>query len=170
MNKRKGSFFLRSKKYSQICKLSDSHFRRLVGVKKETFTLMMKLLKEAERKQKALGGTPNRLGMADRLLMSLEYLREYRTYFHVGQSYGLSESAAYRNCRWVEDTLIQSRQFSLPGRKALIKSDHEFEVILIDASESPVERPKKKSGAKEGLSTGTIGKGITTQEKRSGTL
>ena len=53
----------------------------------------------------------------------------------MGQSYGVSESAAYRNCKWVEDTLIKSSQFSLPGRKALAKSDHEFEVILIDASE-----------------------------------
>lgn len=144
MNKRKGVSFPRSKKYRQIQTLSDSNFRRLVGVKKETFTFMMKILKEAEKKQKVRGGKPNTLGIADRLLMCLEYLREYRTYFHVGQSYGVSEAASYRNCRWVEDTLIKSRKFSLPGRKELRKSDHEFEVILIDASESPVERPKKK--------------------------
>ena len=25
-----------------------------------------------------------------------EYWREYRTYFHIGQAYGISESAAYR--------------------------------------------------------------------------
>ncbi|MBA3602477.1 MAG: transposase family protein [Parachlamydiaceae bacterium] len=31
--------------------------------------------------------------------MALEYLREYRTYFHLGRSYGLSESACYRACR-----------------------------------------------------------------------
>jgi hypothetical protein len=32
----------------------------------------------------------------------------------------------------------------LPGKKALLKRDVEYEVILIDASESPVERPKKR--------------------------
>lgn len=148
MNKRKGVIFPRSKKYRQIQTLSDSNFRRLVGVKKETFGFMAKILKEAERKQKARGGNPNHLGIKDRLLMCLEYLREYRTYFHVGQSYGLCESAAYRNCRWVEDVLIRSGKFSLPGRKELRKSDREFEVILIDASESPIERPKKKSETK----------------------
>lgn len=167
MNKRKGVIFARSKKYQQIRTLPDKAFRRLVGVKKETFALMVKILRGAERKQKALGGKPNRLGMTDRLLMCLEYLREYRTYFHVGQSYGLCESAAYRTCRWVEDALIRSGKFSLPGRKALRKSDHEFEIILIDASESPVERPKKKSGAKRESSTGTTGKSISTPGRRS---
>lgn len=169
MNKRKGVSFPRSKKYRQIQGLSDKAFRRLVGVKKETFTFMMKILKQAKRKQKAGGGPPHTLGIADRLLMCLEYLREYRTYFHVGQSYGLSESASYRNCRWVEDTLIKSRKFSLPGRKSLRKSDHEFEVVLIDASESPIERPKKKSETRRESNTGTTGKSTTTLEKRNGT-
>ena len=86
MNKRKNVSYPRSKKYRQIVALSDKAFRRLVGVKKETFTLMMKILKQARRKQKSGGGPPHALGMADRLLMCLEYLREYRTYFHVGQS------------------------------------------------------------------------------------
>jgi|SRR3989338_638534 len=143
MNKRKNVSYPRSKKYRQIQTLSDKAFRRLVGVKKETFALMMKILKQARRRQKSSGGPKYTLGMADRLLMCLEYLREYRTYFHVGQSYGLSESASYRNCRWIEEALIKSGKFSLPGRKELKKSDHEFEVILIDASESPIERPKK---------------------------
>jgi hypothetical protein len=44
----------------------------------------------------------------------------------------------------MEDTLIKSKTFSLPGKKALLKSNAEFEVILIDATESPIERPKKK--------------------------
>ena len=83
-------------------------------------------------------------------VMALEYLREYRTYFHLGCSYGLSESACYRACRWVENVLIKSGEFSLPGKKELLKSDMEYEVILIDATESPIERPKKKSERKKG--------------------
>ena len=98
---------------------------------------------EADAALKAQGGKPNKLGIEDRLLMTLEYLREYRTYFHISRSYGISESACYRNIRWVEDTLIKDGKFSLPGRKALLKSDVEYEVVLIDATESPIERPKK---------------------------
>jgi hypothetical protein len=35
--------------------------------------------------------------------------------------------------------------FTLPGRKALLKSNTDFEVILTDATETPIERPKKKN-------------------------
>ena len=51
---------------------------------------------------------------------------------------------AYKIIRWVEDTLIKHSAFALPGRKVLLKSDIEYEVVLIGASESPIERPKKK--------------------------
>ncbi|KJV97210.1 DDE superendonuclease family protein [Orientia tsutsugamushi str. UT76] len=34
----------------------------------------------------------NKLNLEEQLLMDLEYLREYRTYFHIGQNYGISES------------------------------------------------------------------------------
>lgn len=131
-------------KYENIKKLSQEEFRRLTGVKSATFNEMSEVLKSAEKIKKRQGGKPNKLCVEDQLLMALEYLREYRTYFHLGKSYNLSESACYRVCRWVEDTLIKSKNFSLPGKKALLKSDTEFEVILIDAAESPIERPKKK--------------------------
>lgn len=131
-------------KFEKTKNLSPDEFRRLTGIKPNTFQMMLSILNEAEKKKKRQGGKPNLLCMEDRLLMALEYLREYRTYFHLGQSYGISESACYRNCCWIEDTLIKSREFALPGRKALLKSDTQYEVILIDAAESPIERPKKK--------------------------
>ena len=77
------------------------------------------------------------------MLAILEYLREYRTYAHIAASYGIVESNIYRGIKWVEDTLIQDEAFSLPGRKVLLKSDMEYEVILVDATESPIERPQK---------------------------
>jgi hypothetical protein len=131
-------------KYETVSKLSSIEFRRLTGVQKPTFIEMVTIVKEAENKRTSRRGKPFHLSIEDRLLMTLEYLREYRTYFHLGQSYGLSESACYRNCRWIEDTLIKSKRFSLPGKKVLLKSNAEFEVILIDATETPIERPKKK--------------------------
>ena len=78
------------------------------------------------------------------MLMTLEYLGEYRTYFHIGNSYGVSESACYRNIKWIEETLVRHPDFRLPGKKELIKSKDELEVILIDATETPIERPKKQ--------------------------
>jgi hypothetical protein len=143
-------------KYPALKELKDKEIRRLTGVKRSTFVKMVGILKEAEIKKKALGGKPNSLEMEDRLLMSLEYIREYRTYFHVATSYGISEGACYRNIRWVEDTLIKHSDFALPGRKALLKSNIEYEIVLIDATESPIERPKKsKSATIRGRKKGT---------------
>ena len=130
-------------KFEQIKEESRELFRRLTGIKRSTFDVMVTLLKEAELLLKSQGGKPNKLSIENRLLMALEYLREYRTYFHISRSYGISESTCYRNIRWVEDTLIKSGKFSLAGRKALVKSDSEYEVILIDVTETPIERPQK---------------------------
>jgi hypothetical protein len=70
-------------------------------------------------------------------------LREYRTYFHIGKSYGISESSAYKTVKWVENTLIKHPSFTLPGRKTLALRDIKYDVVLIDATETPIERPKK---------------------------
>lgn len=132
-------------KWKSIKELPPTDFRRLTGVKNTTFTKMADFLQEMHNQKKLFGGRPNKLCAEDMLLMALEYLREYRTYFHISKSYGLSESNAYKIIKWVEDTLIKSKIFSLPGRKALLKSDMEHEVILVDASETPIQRPKKNS-------------------------
>jgi hypothetical protein len=131
-------------KYNQIKDLLEEQFRRLTGVKRETFKKMLEILREADQKKKACGGRKNKLSIEDQLLIALEYIREYRTYFHIAKSYAVSESTAYKTVRWVEDTLIKHPDFALPGRKALLKSG-EYEVVLVDASETPIERPKKKS-------------------------
>ncbi len=104
---------------------------------------MVEILQQAESLRRCKGGPKRKLSVEDMLLLALEYLREYRTYFHVATNYGVSESQAQRIHRWVEQALIQDERFHLPGRKQLLKSDCEFEVILVDASESPIERPKK---------------------------
>ena len=133
------------KKWEAVKTLLPEAFRRLTGVKPSTFEAMLDVLKQAHHKKKARGGRPNKVSIEVMLLMTLEYLREYRTYFHISQSYGISESYAYKLISWVEDTLIKSQVFSLPGRKALLKSEVEYKVILVDASETPIQRPKKSN-------------------------
>lgn len=140
-------------KFDEVKLNRAEDFRRLTGIKRVTFDKMVEILSSAELLLKAAGGKPNKLSIADRLLMTLEYLREYRTYFHISRSYGISESACYRNVRWVEDVLIKDGTFSLPGRKELLKTDVAYEVVLVDATESPIHRPKKN-------------KSISTQAKK----
>jgi len=130
-------------KFENIKTYRDDEFRRITGVKRSTFEKMLEILSVALTKRLTLGGPKPKLSLEDMLLAALEYIREYRTYAHVAASYGMSESQIFRIIRWVEDTLVKDGTFSLPGRKALLKSDMEYEVVLIDATESPVERPKK---------------------------
>jgi len=130
-------------KYKNLISLSDAQFRRATGVKPKTFKQMVEVLQKAEVLKKAKGGRPSKLYIEDKLCMTLEYLREYRTYLHISVNYGISESNTFETIRWVENTLIKDGAFSLPGRKALQKSDNEYEIILIDATETPIQRPKK---------------------------
>ena len=130
-------------KFENLINLSGQQFRRITGVKRNTFDKMVEIVTAADKIKKAKGGRPNSLTIENRILMTLEYLREYRTYLHIAASYGISESNTFENIRWIENVLIKSKEFSLPGKKALLKSDHEFEIVLVDATESPIERPKK---------------------------
>jgi hypothetical protein len=130
-------------KYENIQDYSDEQFRRVTGVKRTTFEKMLTILRPAKHGLTSKGGPKPKLCLEDMLLATLEYIREYRTYAHVAASYGVCESSIYRIIKWVENTLIKDGAFSLPGRKALLKSDMDYEVVLIDATESPIERPKK---------------------------
>ncbi len=144
-------------RYETIKYLKDADFKRLTGVQRETFETMRKVIEKGMRDF----GRPPKLSRADQLLMTLMYWREYRTEFHIAQSYGISESAVCRTIQKVEDTLVHSGKFRLPSKKALQPSETVFEVVLVDASEQPIERPKK---AKIGI---TAAKEGDTPKKRS---
>ena len=134
-------------RYKNLENLSSGQFKRLTGVSRNTFSRMVAIVnQEKQVSRRYRGGRYPTLDMEDTLLMMLEYLREYRTYFHIAQSYGISESAAFKNIRFVEDTLVKSKDFALPGRKSLAVLKPSS-TVLIDVTESPVERPKKKSEA-----------------------
>ena len=129
-------------KYKKIKEWDEKRFVRLTGVSKVTFEQMVKLLKEHEERRKKVSGRPSKLCYEDQILMMLEYLREYRTYYHISTDYEISESNCYRMIRRAEDILIKSKIFKLPMKNRLM-SDMDIEVVLIDATETPIERPKK---------------------------
>ena len=65
---------------------------------RSTYIEMVKILQTAH-KEKIKRRLKNKLSIEDMLLMTLEYLREYRTYFHISAGYGLSESSAYKTIK-----------------------------------------------------------------------
>ena len=126
-------------RYEIIQNLKAEEFKRCTGVSREMFEKMLKVVCEGIRD---FGRTP-KLTREDQLLLTLMYWREYRTEFHIGLTYGVSESTVCRTIKKVEDVLVKSGEFKLPGKKVLQASDMLIEVILIDATEQAIERPKK---------------------------
>ena len=142
--------------YEAVKELNAEGFKRLTGVRPDVFEQMVRVLREAESRKKK-SGRPSKLSVEDKLLLTLSYWREYRTQFHIAASYGLHESTANRIITQVEDVLLKSGVFSLPKRREVAETD--WTVVLVDATESPVERPKKNNGAT------TVGKRSATPSK-----
>lgn len=133
-------------KYEIVKEYDEEQFRRITGVKRATFNKMIEILKKNYAEKHRRRGRKPKLSIENQLLAALEYWREYRTYAHIAASYGIAESNIYRSIKWIEDILIKDGTFSLPGKKELLKNDAAYEVILIDATETPVERPQKNKG------------------------
>jgi hypothetical protein len=86
---------------------------------------------------------PSKLSFEDQVLMTLEYWREYRTYFHLGANWGLDETSMLRIVRKVENILIKSGLFNVGGKKQLYLQDSDLEILVVDVAEYEIERPKK---------------------------
>ena len=139
--------------YEQVKELASEPFKRLTGVKPQTFSAMVAVLSKAAKRKRKLG-RPGKLSIENQLLLTLMYLRENRTYFHIAHAYGVNASTAYRIVRHVEDVLSKEAAFSLPSKRQLCASDLELSFVIVDVTETPVERPKKNNG-------------VTTVERKS---
>jgi len=132
-------------KYQRALELKSEEFKLLIGVTKETASAMINELEEAYRAKHKRRGRHSKLSVDEMFTMTMEYWRQYPTMFELGFQYGVSKSVVHDIIKWVEDTLIKSGKFALPGKKALIE-DAEIEIVLVDVTESPIERPKKNNG------------------------
>ena len=137
-------------RWQTVKKSTPNQFKRLVGVQPETFEKMVSEAKRinAERAPKKVGkkrGPKEKINWYDKTLMMLMYYREYRTFAHIGASYNISEAQCWRIVTTMERWLIKSDLFHLPGKKKLTESDVEWEVVIVDVSEHPIERPKKNN-------------------------
>ena len=131
--------------YEQLTELEDEAFKRYCGVRREIFNEMREVQRVAER-AKRKSGRPG-MSLENQLLLTLQYWREYRTLFHVGKDSGVHESTAQRIVCKVEQRLLASGRFKLPPRDRALALGEDLELVLMDATESPIERPKKNSGA-----------------------
>jgi len=129
-------------KYEFTKDLSDQEFKRLFGIQRQTLKEMVEAMKEAAQ-LKGKGGVTAKLTTENQILMTLQYWREYRTYFHIASDWGVSESTVCRTVHRVENVLIKSERFRLSGKKSLW-AKNDTTVTVIDVTESPIERPKRR--------------------------
>ena len=130
----------RGKKYNPNSQ--EAVFKRLYGVKPSTFNKMKAILQKEYYKMHKTGGAPPKMTVGDKLIATLKYLREYRTLESIGADYGVSKSTICESVKWVENTLINNKTFKLPDKKILKKTDDKIEYIIVDVTESPIQRPK----------------------------
>jgi len=147
-------------RYEKATRLEDKDFKQIIGVQKVTFNAMLEILHEAYAQKHKRRGRHTKLSLEDQLFLSLKYWRQYVTQKELAYEFEVGEATAHDVIVWVEDTLVKSGKFSLPGKKALYE-DTEIEIVLVDVTETPVERPKKNS---EG---GTRVKRKDTQPRRN---
>jgi hypothetical protein len=119
--------------YFEAKNLSCEDFKRLCGVRPETFEQMVEVVR-SHTPPKKKEGRPNKLSLEDQVLMTLEYWREYRTYFHLEQSWRVNEATAYRIIRKIEDILSLSRAFTLHGKKQLQTTENQIKIVVIDVT------------------------------------
>ncbi len=135
-------------KYQKVSKLNDEEFKRVTGVSRDTFKLMVQVVTNHYRKNRSKGGRKKGHTPSDQILMMLEYYREYRTFKHIAVDYNTSESTAHYTVKKIEEILIKDDRFHLPSLKKNKPQDtNTVDVIVIDVTESPIERPKKSKSA-----------------------
>ncbi len=118
-----------------------AEFTRLVGVNFGTFQIILEKL-EAEiirfKQQKPMRqrGLKSSLTIADQLLLTLVYLRQYHTFLQLGEMFSISESYAHKRYTFISARLLKA--LDLPNDKALTMYNLK---IVIDVTEQEIERP-----------------------------
>lgn len=128
--------------YEKSLKLSEEDFKQIIGVERRTFEEMADILREAYAEKHKNRGRHAKLTIENQLFMSLKYLRQYVTQKELAFEFEVGEATVHDTIVWVENTLVKSGKFKLPGKKALLENN-EIEIILVDVTESPIERPQK---------------------------
>ena len=104
-------------KFDEALEVSDEKFVRRFGYSKKAMRKMLEILQEAYAAKHTRRGRHSKLEVAEMLMLACKYWREYATFFSLGNEYGVAESTAHDITVWVEDVLIKSGEFGLPGKK-----------------------------------------------------
>jgi IS5 family transposase len=136
-------------KFEKLMTLTNMElFRLLTGVTKEVFLLMLAVLTdEYERIHKEKGGNPKGTPVGLKLVIALEYWREYRAMRQMAFDYNMPVSTLCECILWVENVLSKSKDFQIQDLKEKFKhredTGNPIRIVLIDVEEQPIERPSE---------------------------
>ena len=128
----------------RIAHLKAKDYQKHLGVKKKTFDVMLQIMEDDYQRKHKRGGRPPKLSVLDKLMIMLQYYREYRVMDNIAFDYGVSKSTISDAIKWVEETLEKDGTFRLPSKRKLLE-ESSIEVVLVDATECEIERPQKNS-------------------------
>jgi hypothetical protein len=132
------------KPYDEIRKLKPAEFKRMTGISMKNFEIVLQMVIDYLQDQKISQpmrkrGIQSNMKVEDKILLTLFYLRHYSTFSTSGGVFNISESYANKIYHRFSDILI--KVLKLPDRKVLLAP--ELDLIIIDVSEQPIERPIK---------------------------
>ena len=134
----------------RLATLAPARYKEIFGITKPTFDKMLEILEQTNAAARRKGGRKaTKLTILDRLVITLGYWREYRTYSHIAFDYGVSKAEIGKMILWTEDTLVASGLFSLPSKRELQRNQRDREAVAVDVTEQQIERPKR--GRKNGI-------------------
>ncbi len=129
-------------------------FRALTGLRVENFNKLykelvpiyskseIKRLSSKKRERNLGGGRKKELELEDQLLLTLIYYRHYVSQSFLGLIFNLHNSNVCRHIKYI--TPLLARIFKIPTRKIENRlTEEEIGLYLIDATEQPINRPKK---------------------------
>ena len=121
-----------------------AEFTRLVGVNYATFQIILRgleaeIIRYKQQKPMRQRGLKSSLTIADQLLLTMLYLRQYHTFLELGEMFSISESYAQKRYSFISKRLMQA--LDLPNDKALTAENLK---IIADVAEQEIERPVKE--------------------------
>ena len=134
-------------KFDKLMELKDKElFRLLTGVTKEVFIRMQEVLMEEYAEiHKVKGGNPKGTPVGLKLVIALEYWREYRGMRQMAFDYEMPTSTLCDCILWVENILSKSGEFQIQDLKEKFKRREDLgcpvRIVMIDVEEQPIERP-----------------------------
>jgi len=128
----------------RIANMSANKYKEIFGIEKHVFDRILRLLEIADTYQrKNNAGRKSQLSILDKLVIALQYWREYRTYRHIAFDYGVGKSVIGETVLWVENTIIASGLCNLKSARELRENISKIRIAVVDVTEQEIERPKR---------------------------